>query len=230
MLMKSRLVFGIVMLFCGFGSPSAYGNLIINGSFEVNTAAGQVFNPSNATFNGFMSNVTAYGPREGIDIQTDTVAGIFGLAPISGDWKVSPAADLNGTSEEFSLDLNGPINAGTDYDLSFFLEGITNGPFLAGPVEIGLSSSATSFGTQVFTATSTLGVWTQASTTFTAPINASHLTVRVSTSGNHWVALDAFSLVASQTPLAATVPEPITAALGLMGLGVLGMATRRRVV
>jgi len=35
--------------------------------------------------------------------------------------------------------------------------------------------------------------------------------------------------VGVRTPPNAAVPEPITATLGLMGLGVLGMATRRRV-
>ena len=36
------------------------------------------------------------------------------------------------------------------------------------------------------------------------------------------------NLIQSRQPPTNEVPEPITATLGLMGLGVLGMATRRR--
>src|SRR5256885_1760265 len=61
-------------------------NLLVNGSFENNTAAGTIFNPSNAVFNATVPSVTAYGVKEGIDIQTNGSG--YGTNPQDGNWKV----------------------------------------------------------------------------------------------------------------------------------------------
>ncbi len=197
---------------------TADASLILNGSFEDNSAGGTVFNPSNAGFNSLINNVTAYGVRQGIDLQT--VGSGYGLAPIDGQWKVSPASDLGGIAEEFSMTLSGPLVAGQGYDLDFYIERLVSGPFDGGSVEIGLSTSAISFGTAVASATAPSAGWLLVSSSFIAPNAGSYLTVRVTNDKSSWVGLDGFVLSA--------VPEPETYALFLGGLGVVGLVARRR--
>lgn len=199
---------------------AAHASLILNGSFEDNTASGNVWSPSNAQFNSIMSNVTAYGVREGIDIET--VDSPYGQAPIDGNWKIAPASDLGGTSEEFSLTLAAPLVAGQSYDLSFYIERQVGLPFDGGSVDIGLSTSATSFGTYLMSATAPDSGWLLAGSSFVAPTAGEYLTVRVTNDKSSWVALDDFVLNVS------AVPEPQSVALLLAGLGVVGLVARRR--
>jgi hypothetical protein len=199
--------------FC-LGSRTAEAiNLVVNGDFENNSAAGNVFNPSNAVFNSTMSSVTAYGVREGIDIQT--VGSGFGVAPQSGNWKVSPASDVGANAEQFSMNLSTPLTAGDRYELKFYFERLLSGTFDGGLAEIGVSNSATSFGTLVYTSAPSINGWTLASTEFIAPTNASFLTVRPDTTGSRWIGLDNFSL--------SPVPEPSSLVLlGIASLSVIG--------
>ena len=68
------------------GAGAAQASLVLNGSFEANSAGGTVFNPGNATLNALVPNVTAFGARQGIDLQT--VGSGYGLAPVDGRWKL----------------------------------------------------------------------------------------------------------------------------------------------
>jgi hypothetical protein len=167
--------------------------MILNGSFEINTSPGNVYNPSNAVFNSYMSSVTAFGAlAPGIDIQM--TGSPYGSSPQSGNWKVSAAAAAGGQSDAFSFALSGFLNSGFSYNLEFYFERLTNSGYDGGTVKIGISSSAASFGTQVFaTSPASLG-WTLAKTTFVAPHSANFLTVQVDNAGNHWVGLDNFTL------------------------------------
>ena len=216
---KIALLIGTAIAVFHVGALHVQAEMIINGGFEINTAATTVFNPLNATFNATMASVTAYGAREGIDIQT--VGSGYGVAPQGGSWKVSPASDAGGTAEEFSFDLTGPVNAGTSYDLQFYIERLVSTVFDGGTVEIGVSSSATSFGTLVHTSALATDGWSLESTTFVAPVNANYLTVRVDTLASRWVGLDSFSLKQ-------TIPEPSTLALTAFCLIGMMITARRR--
>ena len=198
------------------GANSA--SLLVNGSFELNSAGATVFNPSNASFNSLMSGVTAFGVREGIDIQT--IGSGFGLAPQDGLWKISPASDMGGTSEAVSLAMHTPLVAGQSYSLDFYIERLISGPFDGGSVEVGVSGSAFSFGTTVATASAPASGWLHFSDTFVAPTDAMYLTVLVTNGQSSWVGLDNFTL-------AAVVPEPGTAVLLAAGLGLFGLRTFR---
>lgn len=66
-------------------ASQAHANLILNGNIENNTAAATMFNMTNATFDATVSDATAFGVSEEIDLVTGTD---FGVAPQSGSWKL----------------------------------------------------------------------------------------------------------------------------------------------
>ncbi len=193
-------------------ASQAHANLIINGDFEDNTAVGSQFNLTNAEFNAIVANVTAFGTSEEIDLSgTD-----HGIAPQSGMWKIGLHQRTEaGFVDAFSFELSASIVSGNEYSLQFFAAGIESDPI--GPVEIGLSSSATEFGVLVFSGTPLSSTeWTQFDHAFSAPIDASYLTVRNATLADMYALVDNFSLV----------PEPST--LTLLIIPWLALGRRRR--
>jgi hypothetical protein len=199
-------------------APVAHGqNLILNGSFEDNTANVTMFNMSNAEFNAIVANATAFGDAEEIDLILGT--GGFGLAPIDGDWKLAIHRQAGGATDAFSFDLMNSIVAGTTYRLEFWAHAVTDFDPGTEPVQIGISTSATSFGTLVFaTGQLSVGSWTQYIADFTAPINADYLTVQNAPGTQTWAHIDAFSLT--------VVPAP--SAFAMLALGGIFGRTRRR--
>ncbi len=220
---NSKFLFGMrattlvaALVFLGLGMATrAQANLIINGDIEDNTAFGSTFNMTNAIFNTKVANATAFGTSEEIDLVTGSG---YGIAPQSGDWKLGLHQAATTNVDAFSLDLSSPVISGNTYALQFFAAGLattTTYPF--GSVEIGLSSSATNFGTLIFSgAPTSIEVWTQFDHGFVAPVNASFLTVRNATETDMYAFVDNFSLI----------PEPATVAL--LGFGSLTLLRRKR--
>ena len=174
----------------------AHANLILNGDFENNTASATIFNMRNTTFNATIFDATAFGSSQEIDLVTGTR---FGIAPQSGNWKLGLHQNTSFPTnvDAFSFDLSGSIVSGRAYALQFFAAGLASRGFSPlGPVEIGLSSSATSFGTQIFSGTPTSTTsWTQFDHAFVAPVNAMFLTVRSGTLANGYAFVDNFTLI-----------------------------------
>lgn len=183
-------------------------NLVLNGDFEHNVAGSTQIDVDNSTYNGLMSDSTAYGMAQGIDIVT---GGGYGPAAISGDWKVN--LRMQGSDsldyEEISLGLSSALVSGTSYTLTFLAA--YSGQ--AGAVAIGISNSSTSFGNRILSVAPSTE-WTRYQYTFTGE-SGSYLTVR---------ALDGYMSVDDFT-LSAPVPEPFT--MGLAGLALAAAARRR---
>ena len=196
--------------------PACAQNMIINGSFESNTAGGSMSNMTNAVFNVTVNNATAFGSANEIDLYQGNP---WGLPPVQGQWKLAIHHSSTGAVDAFSFDLNNPIVSGTTYNLDFWAHAENSFDPGNQPIEIGISSSANTFGTLVYTSgVLTTASWTNYVTNFVAPVNASYLTVRNTTGTPTWAHIDDFSLT--------RVPAP--GSLALLGMGGLVSFRRRR--
>lgn len=170
-------------------------NLILNGDFENTTSVGCDFNLSNADFTSKMANAVGYGAANEIDIMEGTTC--YGSSAQSGLKKVGIACKLpfSPDVDELALELAQPLVPGQSYRLSFWVEAevFSFSPEIA-DVEIGVSTSSTSFGTLVFAGSGSAGIWTQLQTTFTAPVAATWLTIRQETNTDSWNHIDNFVL------------------------------------
>jgi hypothetical protein len=221
MLKMQRLLLCLVLL---LGAKTAgAASIVLNGDFETNSASATQFNMSNAAFDATVANATAFSTAQEIDLVTGLD---FGVAPQSGDWKLGLHTQTNGNFDAFSLGLSTGVIGGTSYDLQFY--GALLGQFGAqpGPIEIGLSNSATAFGTLIFSGTPTsTNAWTAFSSNFIAPVSGSFLTVRSGSVLDEYVFIDNVSLGPGNgtgTP----VPEPTSWLL--LGTGLLATRLRRR--
>jgi len=200
----------------GLVAATASANLILNGDFEVNTAAGTNYNLKNADFTSQMATATGYGAGDELDIMT---FGAYGLSPQSGSYKVGMATGRG--TDAMTLKFSSAVTAGVRYNLSFWAyreQSFTQGD---GSLNVGISGVANAPGTQVF-ATGT-GVpnsaWTQFTSEFLAPTGGGYLSVEaVGQSDTVWYHVDNFSLTA--------VPEPAT--MTALALGAAALIKRRK--
>lgn len=208
-----RILTGLALL-ASAASVSSAANLILNGDFENNSAGSTQFNLSNATYTAMMANSVGFGSSEELDIVTGSD---FGISPQSGKWKVGMHQRTDDPShvDAFSLELASLVSSGSALSLSFYTAAFSGLPL--GSVKIGLSSDASSFGTEVFSAaTITDTAWTHYTHDFVAPVDAAYLTVQLSLDSGNYAFVDNFTLT----------PSPSGAALA--GLASLAAFRRRR--
>jgi hypothetical protein len=222
MMTMTRVVLFVCLLL--WGKAVAHANLILNGDFETNSAAGSNFNLANVDFNALFANGTAFGTSEELDLVT---ANDFGIAPKNGKWKVGlhQKSSVPGSFDGFSLELASNVVTGTLYHLHFFAAGHPDFP-LAG-LQIGLSNNPSDFGTILFSGLPTsASAWSQFEYfDFTALMDAAFLTVR-----NDPAYFDGYVFV-DDLSLVTTVPEPSTLLLigsALIGFWVLRGRRNRR--
>lgn len=193
-------------------------NLILNGSFESTTATpGNHYNYSNEGLTATIADVTGFGVPGEIDyLYTGTA---YGINPQDGNWALAIASPGGGSTsaDAFSFTLASSLTVGASYQLDFRVHNIYNG---GGSLLIGISTSATSFGTLIFSALPQTSGWAEFSTTFVAPSSGAFLTVQQGVgSSTTWNETDNFSLTT------ASVPEP--GMLSLLG-SMAGVALLRR--
>jgi hypothetical protein len=198
-------------------TSQARGNLVLNGDFENNSAASSIFNMSNSSFDAVVADATAFGTAEELDLVTGND---FGIPPQSGNWKVGLHTQPIGTFDAFSLTLSSALVVGESYNLKFYAAADIN--FLSG-VDVGLSTSATDFGTLHFIALpASVTDWTEYNFSFVASSAATFLTVQSITPDEFYTFVDNFSLNSA-------VPEPSALAMGTMAAAAgLGLMHRRR--
>jgi len=165
------------------------GQAFLNGSFENHTTTTNLININNATYTAAMNNSSAFGTFGNMDIITTCTWG----CPTYGNWFVSLTG--NGT-DAISMELSQNLVNGNTYSFTFYDR--KNSSYQCTPVQIGVSTSPTTFGTLVWTASAaaTNSVWTQRTVTFTAPNNGAYITVKQQggTTG-YWVHIDNFEFL-----------------------------------
>lgn len=188
---KAILVLLIEFIILLFGKKLT-AQSFLNGDFEINSAiiGTDSLNLTTTQFNSTISNCYSFGLLPELDlISTTTWAG----GPKSGNWYIGISGGLN---DQLSIQLDTALTAGNIYAVSYYDKlGRANNPCYT-PVEIGLSTSPTNFGTLIYTGSSLpiLGEWTYRIFSFNAPNNGQYITVRIQSSVPCWVNVDQFCI------------------------------------
>ena len=182
-------------------------NLVINGDFEVNSATSCEWNVENAQFAAEFPNCIAFGavPNGSTNGETDVMtAGScgWGLPAPSGLTKIGIAGHAGGYMDKISMKLSSPLQVGAVYHMSFSAMAVMSPGTdpAGGPVDFGLSTSATDFGTLLGWVTPNFASWSTWSFDFTAPVAATYLTIRGGYWEVTWNHVDDFSVVPADSP------------------------------
>ncbi|MEZ4720912.1 MAG: gliding motility-associated C-terminal domain-containing protein [Flavobacteriales bacterium] len=166
-------------------SQLAFSQVILNGSFENTTASMACnYNLNNGAFNALMPNVNAYGGGNEMDI---LIAGCY--APTIPDG-VRAVGLAHVPQDEIAMTISPPLISGQTYTLKFWTRSDPLRP--QGNILVGVSTSSSSFGTQVYNATTVVSTWTYHTVTFSAPNNGAYLTVKNAPGAIYWNHVDGF--------------------------------------
>lgn len=227
--MMQRLGAGVVVVFGLAGAAQA--NMVLNGDFEITSAGDTLSNQTNIAFTGLMSDAVGFGAADELDIVKNTNNHLSAPSAYSGEYKLGMhrQSALPNPADALTLTLDYVTTAGESYDLSFATAGWLYSDGFA-TLEIGLSTAADSFGTLVYAGAATsISTWNLYSTSFSAPISADFLSVRVQAgTGKAYGFVDAFSLEGPAPSGGSAVPLPAAAPLALLGLGAMALVGRRR--
>lgn len=193
-------------------SPSASANLVLNGSFEDNTATTTHYNMSNAFAESIMINMKSFGTPGELDLMKNG-SNIYGVPTTDGDFKMGLSV-----TDALGLRLSATVQAGQTYNLRFKAHAPQDFSAGRGPVLVGIGS-ASSFGTTIYSTGDNLSTnsWDSFNATIVAPVAGNYLTVK--TSGSTWAHVDMFSFTEA-------VPEP--ASLFAFAAGLAGLASSAR--
>lgn len=211
-----RNILGATILSLGLAVPSANAATIINGSFELGTDPGAGF-----TTEGVGSTAI-----------TGWEVGGFGVDYIGGYWQASDGVrsiDLSGfSSGSLSQVLDTVI--GTTYLVTFDLSGNPEGGLGNKIAVVSISGSLPDVKLyEVTAANSTTNMnWESFSYSFTAFATSSVLRFASAEYSPYGPALDNVSIIEDGGGIGATVPEPTTWAMLIVGFGLVGVSARKR--
>ncbi len=187
-LIFSTLLVFMLLLF----TKTTKSQSFLNGNFELTSASvgNDEINLSNDAWNQKMRHSRAFGTYGDMDIIS---TGTYNGMPQDGSFFV---AFTGGGTDAISMDLSSPVKQGETYTISFWDRASSS--YTPQPFEIGLSNDPLSFGTPVYTGgLPVVGVWTERTFTFTAPVTAKYITVQLSGANNigDWAQADNFKFV-----------------------------------
>lgn len=169
---------------------------IINGNFETNTLSACLINPSNTTYNNSISNSIAFGDYSfsGPDLLKNTCP--YG-SPTNGTWFLAlgygTQPSVGYRSDAISLEIDMNLVQGNSYTIKYFDKISTDGGGAGGliPLEFGLSTTSSSFGTLIHSSTPSYS-WVERSFTFVAPNNGNFITLKPLVTGTtgSWIHVD----------------------------------------
>lgn len=169
---------------------------IINGNFEINTLSSCLINPSNTTYNNSISNSFAFGDYSfsGPDLLKSTCP--YG-SPANGTWFLGlgygSQPSVGYRSDAISLEIDMNLVQGNSYTIRYFDKVSTDGGGAGGliPLEFGLSTGSSSFGTLIHSSTPSYS-WVERSFTFVAPSNGNFITLKPLVTGTigSWIHVD----------------------------------------
>lgn len=170
----------IAVLFAIVITGNGYSQTILNGDFEINTAANCEFNLQNSAYSNKMHYSWGFGNSNELDIQTN----ICGYAnPPSNNYFVSLSKKPNGNYDALSLKLSANLISGNTYQISYFEFATDTFSNNNVPVQLGLSSDSLNFGQLIYNSLPTINSWTQRTFTFVAPNNGKYITIRSDSAG-----------------------------------------------
>ncbi len=190
--MKKQHFLRTLALLLPAGFLHLYGQDFVNGSFEQNGGK-CLLNASSQVFNANMKGVYSHGDNRKPDIMGNTCD--HGSAQ-DGNWFIGLASNISGEirSESVNLLLSSALQANKQYALSFY----TRSRGLAPNLEIGVSSSDSAVGVNVYTvaAEQVTGEWKLITLRFTAPVSGKYISVKAVNNKHHnsGVWLDHFQL------------------------------------
>ena len=191
---KNYLQKVLIFLLMYYFIINANAQYILNGSFEENTATVDTLDLCANCFNATVPHCFSIG-LGGNNLDLITSEQWCNIGAQEGKWYIGLTSK---ECDAVALELSEPLHIGTSYQLSFydkFCLFISSAVSL--PVEIGLSNNCNSFDTSIYISpVAPTNVWTQRVFTFTAPITAQCIAVRLSQNYDYhvWNQIDNFML------------------------------------
>ncbi|HTL81190.1 MAG TPA: hypothetical protein VL651_05775 [Bacteroidia bacterium] len=180
-----------VVIFLSLSVQILYGQKILNGDFEDNTAGSTQYNLKNDEWTSYMNNCYAYAPGVELDIQGP--GSTYGTAP-SGKWFISLATPDN-RPDGFTMKLSSPLIKGQQYELTWMQRADDCCGNNLDPLLIGVSNDENSFGTQIYISHPTKQVdFKKETLKFTCPATSLYISVQNKGDDRGWNFVDNFQL------------------------------------